>query len=222
MKRYLAPILLGIAGLSVLLALGVWQIQRLAWKQAILADIEARIAADPVPLPDEIDPEDHAYLPVTASGATVLGARVLASVKLQGAGYRMIDVLDTGTRRVLLDRGFLPMEQHTDAAGPQEITVTGNLHWPRETDRFTPDPDLEDGLWFARDVPAMAAALDTEPVLIVAREVSGFDPPVTPLPVDTAGIPNNHLQYALTWFSLCLVWAGMTAFLLWRIRRKTV
>ncbi len=55
----------------------------------------------------------------------------------------------------------------------------------------------------------MAAALDTEPVLIVAREADRRRGRA-PLPVDTAGIPNDHLQYAITWFALAVVWAGMT------------
>jgi surfeit locus 1 family protein len=58
-------------------------------------------------------------------------------------------------------------------------------------------------------------------VLIVARSADPADPAVTPLPLDTASIPNDHLQYAVTWFSLAAVWAGMTALFVWRIRRRT-
>jgi surfeit locus 1 family protein len=97
--------------------------------------------------------------------------------------------------------------------------VVGTLHWPDETDSFTPPPDAARDIWFARDVPAMAAKLQTEPVLIVTREATGDG--ITPLPVGTQGIPNNHLNYAVTWFSLAAVWAGMTLLLLWRIRRRT-
>ena len=92
-----------------------------------------------------------------------------------------------------------------------EVTVTGNLHWPQEIDSFTPEPDLEANIWFARDLPAMAETLNSEPLLIVARTTSLPDGPVMPLPVDTAGIPNDHLQYAITWFSLALIWVAMTA-----------
>ena len=63
----------------------------------------------------------------------------------------------------------------------------------------------------------MAEALDTEPLLVVAREVTPADPGVTPLPVSTAGIPNDHLQYALTWFSLAVIWVAMTTY--WIFRR---
>ena len=66
----------------------------------------------------------------------------------------------------------------------------------------------------------MAEVLGTEPVLVIAREVSVNDPPATPLPVTTEGIPNNHLGYAVQWFGLALVWAGMTLFLLWRTARR--
>ncbi len=68
----------------------------------------------------------------------------------------------------------------------------------------------------------MAAALETEPVLLVAREVAGDAQGIVPVPVTTEGIPNNHREYAITWFSLAAVWAGMTLYLLWRIRRRSV
>jgi surfeit locus 1 family protein len=67
----------------------------------------------------------------------------------------------------------------------------------------------------------MAGALGTEPVLIVARAVAPPDPQVTPRPVDGAGIPNDHLGYAVTWFLLAVVWLGMTGLLAWRIWRRT-
>ena len=220
--RMLVPLLFGIAGCAILVSLGVWQVQRLVWKEGVLAEIEARIAADPAPLPADPDAETDKYLPVTADGRlTGEELRVLASVKRVGAVHRMISVLETQGRRVLVDRGYVPVGGDPDPArGP--LTVTGNLHWPDETDGFTPEPDLAAGLWFARDVPAMAAALNTEPVLCVARAVSDFDPSATPLPVDTGAISNSHLVYALTWFSLAVVWAGMIGFLLVCIRQKTV
>ena len=71
-------------------------------------------------------------------------------------------------------------------------------------------------IWFARDVDAMAAALNTKPILIVAREVSFHDGDVTPFPVDTTRIPNDHLQYAITWFSLAAIWLAMTFYFVQR------
>ncbi|KMW59544.1 Cytochrome oxidase biogenesis protein Surf1 [Candidatus Rhodobacter oscarellae] len=221
MKRYLFPLIIGLGGVAILVSLGVWQVQRLAWKEGVLADISARIAAQPVALPAQPNPQQHAYLPVRAEGTVTDGLRVLASAKRRGAGYRMISVFETDGRKVLLDRGFLSVDAQADAGAPQEITVTGNLHWPDEVDGFTPEPDTEMNLWFARDVPAMAAALGTEPVLIIARRIEPAGYAAEPMPVGATGIPNDHLEYAITWFSLAIVWAGMTAFLLWRIRQRT-
>lgn len=220
-RRMVIPLLFGLAGIAVLLSLGLWQVQRLNWKAAILAQIEARIAAPAVALPKSPDPDKDRFLAVAVTGRlTGEQLDVLVSRKQIGAGFRVIAVLELEDgRRVLVDRGFV-----AEAARglPREVTtlsLEGNLLWPAEVDRFTPAPDLARGMWFARDLPAMASALNTEPLLIVARTDTGDG--IDPLPVDTAAIPNDHLNYAITWFSLALVWAGMTALLMWRMRRKT-
>ena len=217
MRRILFLLIFGLAGLAVLVSLGTWQVQRLAWKEGILADIEARIAAEPVPLPEAVDPEADRYLPVEVSGEMLPGEiHVLVSVKQVGPGYRIIAPFRTGDRTILVDRGFVPTtaKQAERQIGPMQ--VVGNLHWPDEIDGYTPDPDQASNIWFARDVPALADALGAEPILLVAR--SQTDPAILPLPVDTAGIPNDHLQYAVTWFGLALVWAAMTGYFLWRGR----
>ena len=216
-RRIVVPLLFGLIGAAILIGLGSWQVSRLQWKQGILSAIEAKIAAAPVALPASPAEADR-YLPVRAQGRlTGEGLRVLASRKLIGAGYREIAVLETAGRRVLVDLGFVA--EGVAFTLPQgDATVTGNLHWPEEVDGFTPAPDLAKGLWFARDVPAMAQALNTEPVLIVARDPVA--PGADPLPVDTSSIPNDHMGYAATWFSLAAVWLGMTVLFLWRINRR--
>lgn len=220
-RRMILPLLFGLAGCAILIALGSWQMQRLAWKQAILAQISARLADTPVALPVVPDPTVDKYLPVRVAGRfTGTGIDVLASLRGVGAGYRVIAAFQTDDgRRIMIDRGFLPEDQRDRPRKATVASILGTLHWPDETDSFTPPPDTARAIWFARDVPAMAAVLQTEPVLIVAREATGDG--ITPLPVDTQGIPNNHLNYAVTWFSLAAVWAGMTGLLLWRIRRRT-
>lgn len=216
-------ILIGLGGTAILISLGVWQIQRLAWKEGVIADIDARIAARPVPIPDTPDPVADAYLPVSVTGT--LGGdslRVLVSQRDIGAGYRVITALETAQGRILLDRGFVPVQQEVLPTHEGPIDVRGNLQWPQETDSFTPEPDISNNIWFARDVPLMAAVLKTQPVLVVARETSVDDSPISPLPVDTGAIPNDHLQYAITWFSLAAIWLGMSfAFLLRARRAKT-
>lgn len=221
-RRMIVPLLIGLIGGAILISLGIWQVNRLAWKEAILARIEARIADAPVALPATPDPEADRYLPVTATGRfTGEHLDVLVSRKQIGPGIRVIEVFETqDNRRILIDRGFLPDDARSAPRTSGPATVEGNLHWPEETDSFTPPPDPKTGLWFARDVAAMAQALNTEPTLIVARKPTGGA--IEPMPVDTSGIPNDHMNYAITWFSLAAVWLGMTAYLLWRIRQRTV
>ncbi|MEX0328139.1 MAG: SURF1 family protein [Ruegeria sp.] len=217
MRRVLFLLIFGLAGLGVLVSLGVWQVQRLAWKQGVLAEIESRISAEPVSLPLQVSEGGDKYLPVTVSGDMQPGEiHVLVSVKQVGAGYRIIQPFRTDDRTILVDRGFVPVTAKDTLRQTGQMEISGNLHWPDEIDSYTPEPDLDANIWFARDVPNLAAALGSEPVLLIAR--SQTDPGVTPLPVDTAGIPNDHLQYAITWFGLALVWAAMTGYFLWRSR----
>lgn len=225
MRRILFPLILGLGGMVILVGLGIWQLQRLEWKEGVLARIDAQMSAAPGPLPAEgSTSEAGKYQPVAVTGRTTgPELHMLTGMTGVGPGYEVITAFDTGDgRRILLDRGFLPEVAKDLARPPVALRVTGNLHWPEEASSNTPEPDLNRNIWFARDVPAMAEHLGTEPVLVVARSVGGDAQGITPVPVSTAGIPNDHLGYALTWFSLAAVWAGMTAYLLWRIRQRTI
>lgn len=219
MSRFAFFIIFGLGGTAILISLGVWQVQRLAWKQGVLADIETRIAADPVPLPAELSPEADAYLPVTVSGTLRTDyLQVLVSQKNVGAGYRIVRPMVLEEGDILIDLGFVTTE-NADGLRFEEgppLQITGNLQWPQEVDGFTPAPDLENNIWFARDVDAMAEALGTRPILVVRREAPDLGEPLSPLPVDTSAIPNDHLQYAITWFSLAAIWLCMTLFFLRR------
>lgn len=219
MQRVIAPILIGLAGVAVLVSLGVWQVQRLAWKEGVLAEIDARVFGTPGDLPVLIDPEAQKYLPVAMQGK--IGAEslyVLVSVKDRGAGWRVIsDFTTTQGRRVLLDRGYVPVDRKSVQGSSGQVLVTGNLHWPDDRNSSTPDNDPGSNTWFARDIAQMAEALKTEPLLVVTRSTDPADQSVLPLPLDTAAIPNDHLQYAVTWFSLAAVWLIMTG--VW-IRRR--
>lgn len=220
MRRFLFLLIFGVVGVGILISLGSWQVRRLAWKQGVLAEITARITADPVALPADPDPERDRYLPVRVTGT--MGPEelhVLVSTRDLGAGYRIVAPFQTGDgRRILIDRGFIPTEAKGETRTTGAMQITGNLHWPDEIDSFTPDPEIDENIWFARDVPTLAATLNTEPLLLIAR--SQTDPKVTPLPVTVVGIPNDHLQYAVTWFGLALVWAAMTIYFLWRTRTR--
>ena len=212
----------GVAGVAILLRLGMWQVDRLAWKQDLLARIATEISADPIDLRSAVEPEFQRYAPVTVSGQFGTDhIRMLASRKSIGPVHRIIRPFmaeDYGL--ILIDTGWLRASDPVPGAPQVRLTLTGNLDNPIEADRFTPAPDIDNNLWFARDVPAMARTLGTEPVMIVLRDAPETDLGVTPWPVDTAGISNDHLQYAITWFSLALIWGAMTALFLRHSRRS--
>ena len=220
MLRILAPLSFGIAGIAVLLWLGTWQLARLQWKRGILADIDARIAAAPMPVPATPDPVQDRYQPVALQGEFMGDTlRVLVSQKQIGAGYRLITALNTDIGPVLVDRGFVPVAAPMPPLPQGPVQVAGNLHWPDDRNSATPENDVAGNTWFARDVAQMAARLQTRPLLVVARQINPAEAGVTPLPVDSSAIPNDHLNYAITWYSLAVVWAAMTLYFLWRNRR---
>ena len=174
-------------------------------------------------LPAEPSESVHKYLSVEISGQfSQESIRVLASKKRYGAGYRIIHVFRTNGRRLLVDLGFVGLETDYDIDLISDISLVGNLHWPDEVDNFTPEPDLEYNIWFARDVERVASALQTEPILIILKDSTLKDKNIKPMPIDTTHIPNDHLQYAITWFSLAIIWALMSCLFVWTTRQKAV
>lgn len=220
MRRLLVPLIFGLGGTAILVVLAVWQVQRLAWKEALIADLAARATQSPVGVPTAPDPVRDALLSVAAEGRFVGPAlHVLTSAKFEGPGFRVVMAFETDGRRLLVDRGFVREEVKDQPLDPGPVTVTGALFWPNETDSFTPEPNLERNIWFARNLETMSRVLETEPVMIVARAPTGTPSPL-PQPVGV-DVPNNHLQYAITWSLLAICWLGMTGYLVYRIRRNT-
>ncbi len=220
MMRYLSPILLGLAGCAVLISLGIWQMQRLEWKEGVLAQIEARLAGAPVALSEALTEAEDEYRATRFRGAPVGEALyVLDSGTAAGTGYRVIQAFETGDLTVLVDRGLVGLDGRSATLASGQMEVSGHLLWPDDVNSSTPAP--EGTLWFGRDVAAMSQVLETAPVMVVVAATSVEDPAVTPLPVDTSGIPNDHLNYAITWFSLAAVWLAMTGYWIWRIRART-
>lgn len=222
LARMFPSLIFGLAGVAVLMALGFWQLSRLDEKLAQIAAIEARIGDAPGALPAAPDPVADRFRPVAAEGRhTGEVVHVLSSREGFGPGSRVIGAFETEAgRRILVDRGYLPEAARggTDfESGP--VAITGNLDWPRDADGYTPEPDMARGLWFSREVEPIAAHLDTEPVMMVARTDAPV-PGLVPTPIDGADLRNDHLEYAITWFLLAAAWSGMTVFLLWRIRQN--
>lgn len=238
--RMILPALFGVVGVAILLWLGFWQVDRLAWKEERLAVISSKIVAAPDPLIDHfksLEPLDERnYTRVAFEGVmTEKEAHVLTSIKYSGPGsqsgpgFRILKEVVWNGKNFFLDLGFVPEDQKNAPRFEGPVRVVGNILYPDDYDAsFTPDPDLEKNIWFARYLPQMAQELGVMPFMVVVEEASinkdGVWVPfedVTPLPV-SVNIPNDHREYAITWFSLALVWFGMTCYLLWRIRQRTV
>ncbi|HUF88292.1 MAG TPA: SURF1 family protein [Thermohalobaculum sp.] len=211
-RRVLAAAIFGLAGTAVLAGLGVWQLERLAWKEALIARLESRLSAEPVPLPAAPDPERDNFLRVAVEGRVGDEALyLLTSERPFGPGFRVIAPLASGGagRTVLVDLGYIPeaMKGAGVAAGAA-ARVTGALYWPEARDSFTPEPDRAANIWFARDPQAMAAALGAEPLLIVA---DAHDLGAWPKPLRLGvNLRNDHLGYAVTWFAMAAIWAAMS------------
>lgn len=215
---------------ACLAALGVWQVERRAWKHELIAAVDARIQAAPVaaPGPDRwpaIDAKRDAYRRVTASGRFRHDRETLVqAVTDRGAGYWVLTPLETPRFTLLVNRGFVPKERSDPATraagnGSGEAMVTGLLRVTEPGGAFLRSNDPAADRWYSRDVAAIAKA----------RGLDG----VAPYFVDADATPNpggypvggltvvhfrdNHLVYALTWFALCAL-SLFFAWRLWRIR----
>jgi len=230
-----------LAAFAVLLALGTWQLERRAWKTALVAALLERLASSPEPLPPQsgwsgLAQGDAEFRRVTFT-ATLLNDRE-ALVYTNGSAFRP-DVAGPGYwvmtparladgGLVIVDRGFVPDARKNPAtrtagavAGP--ITITGALRWPDLRGWFTPGDDPARNLWFARDPGAMAAAKGIGPVApFYVEQEQPVPPGGLPQPGRLAvGLPNNHLQYAITWYGLAVVLVGVFAAFAYSQRNAT-
>jgi surfeit locus 1 family protein len=214
-RPLLGPTLWFLLGFAVLAGLGVWQIQRLIEKEALIARVETGMRAAPVPLSEVLreDPANGEYHHVRVTGHFQHQSELyLFSRGPRGAvGVDIVTPLvQQNGQTVLVDRGFVPevlRDPKTRQAGQVagEVALTGVLRLPQRPGMFTPAPDPRTRLWFVKDVAKMAAALGVSvpPILIEADATP--NPGGWPLGGRTQpDIPNDHLQYAMTWFGLAL------------------
>lgn len=220
LRKILFPLILGLAGCAVLISLGLWQVDRLAWKKTILAEIDTRLSAEPRPLSLFVNEAADEYSRVSLSG-TPAGAElhVLVSGTEAGTGYRVISRFETQIGAILVDQGLLALDNKDADPLIAPMQITGTLLWPDDQNGNTPDPDLAENIWFARNITTMSEALDTQPLMVVTTAATPADPRLTALPVNTATIKNDHFEYAVTWFLLAIVWAIMSLYLILRTLR---
>ena len=205
---------------AVLVALGWWQLERRQWKLALIARVDARIHAAPVPAPGPgaWSTPDDAYRHVTVTGRFDAPDTLVQAVSEFGNGYWVLTPMHE--RRgfaVLVNRGFVANADLPIARPEQWGSITGLLRSSEPGGAFLHRNDAAAVRWYSRDVAAIARArgLGTvAPYFIDAEAVAGpatRDVPVGGLTV--VQFANNHLVYAFTWFALAAMVAGGAIYL---------
>jgi surfeit locus 1 family protein len=212
----LGATLAALAGIALLVALGSWQLQRLAWKTALIATMESRLALPATSL-DAVGDEAE-FRRVAVSGryrhdlAFAKGAEAMAGE----LGARLVTplLLDDG-RTLLVERGWLPepllpprTPRELEPAG--EVALEGVLRFPTAPGLFTPANRPEARRWYWYDSAALTSVLGVEPLpIIVTLDRSDTAGPLPrPLPV-RVDLPSPHLGYAVTWFGLAAALLGV-------------
>jgi surfeit locus 1 family protein len=205
--RMLWPGLMALFMFAVLLALGTWQLRRLAWKEGILAAIAHAEASPAVPLP----PHPGPYMKVSVTGRfrPDLAAFFAAEVEETPAGPEMgaeliVPLERDGAPPILVDRGWIPTSIHAPVTWPHgTVTVDGYVQAPERGGLFTPPPDLARRQFYALDPQQIGAALGVHAAPFILMAMGPVVPARYPVPAQhLPRPPNNHLQYALTWYAL--------------------
>jgi surfeit locus 1 family protein len=230
-RSWLGLLLPALLAFIVLIGLGTWQVERKAWKEALIAALTERLATLPETLPapatwQNLDAASDEYRHVkftalfdNAAEALVYGAASAFRPDVSGPGYWVFTparVADGSL--VMVNRGFVPEDRKEpqsraegQISGPVEIV--GALRWPDTRHWFTPADDAAHNLWFNRDPHAIAAA---KGLGAVAPFFVEMEAPVPPGGLPSPGkivvnLPDNHLQYAITWYGLAAALVGVFA-----------
>jgi surfeit locus 1 family protein len=229
----LFPTLFTLAALPVLLALAFWQVERLEWKKNLIAMIERNMASEPIDATTLIDlwPEKM-YNRMRATGIFMHDKEMyrIAPSRDMKAGYHVLTPLKMNNGYiVLVNRGWVPIEKRDPATRKEtqtksRVTVTGIMRIPGGPRWFQPANDPEKNVWYSFDLEMMeqkigkAAEFKLVPYIIDADKTP---PGVIPVGGQTQlDIPNNHLSYAITWFSLSLSLLVIYVIYHWKPARK--
>jgi cytochrome oxidase assembly protein ShyY1 len=230
-RGIVVPGIFAFVGLLVLLGLGTWQLERKAWKEALIDTLARRAAAAPVELPPPSEwagmmPDNSEFTRVRvraefgkAGDALVFTSGSALRDDAKPGGYFVFSParLPNG-QQIVINRGFAPDRSYPAASGAQDIV--GALRWPEQSSWFVSAHDAAGEVWTLRDPRAMAALKNWGLVapFYIEQEMPvppGGVPHPAPLKVQ---LRNDHLQYAITWFGLAAVWAAM--FAIWVARRR--
>ncbi len=214
-KPLLWPTLMTAPAVLGALALGTWQVQRLHWKNELIAERQSRRDAPPLEkLPERFDPARHEFRKVRATGRFLHDKEMyLAARSLRGnPGYHVVTPLALFSGHMLVNRGWIPLDRKSPGSRKPgnvegEVAVEGYLRAETGPGWFTPENEPARNFWFYVDIAAMARAHGlgkVEPFYIEAGQAEnagGF--PVGG--VTRFELPNDHLQYAITWFAMALI-----------------
>jgi surfeit locus 1 family protein len=202
---------------ALLLALGVWQLQRLQWKNALVAQVDARVHAAPVapPAPSGwpgLTREQDEYRRLRLEGQfDDNGATLVQASTVLGPGYWVLTPFRLGDgTKVLVNRGFIA-SRNAAPAGAQHVAITGLLRMSERNKPLLRENDPASGRWYTRNVEAIAAARGMGPVAPYFLDQEATQPALPGVPVGgltVIAFNNHHLLYALTWFALSLMAAA--------------
>lgn len=218
--------ILAVLLLGVLLTLGVWQVQRMQWKEGLIAGAEAAAGQPPLPLDEALELENPEFRRVllTCRGLAAAPFVELQSIENSDAGVRLVSACAVeGGPTLLVDRGFVSAEisarPPVKADDTMPVVITGVLRRAPAPSALTPPP--AEGRFYGRDAEAMARALKVEgpisPFTVFATTSTNPDWVALKPSAPPAAFTNNHLGYALTWFGLA---AALIAFYGVLLRRR--
>ena len=215
MRKIVIPLIFTLLAEVVLLTLGFWQVQRLAWKEDLIATMEARVHAPAAVLPVDLGAlDDWSYRHVQVDGTFDHDreAHVQATGPNGRAGFHVYTpLLMNDGRSVIINRGFVPAAFKEAMSRPESLTegpqhITGLARLSRAKERFALNNNERTNIWFTPDVNEMAAFMGLAHIVPIFVDAADKGDGVLPLGGQTLlNIPNNHLDYALTWFALALV-----------------
>ena len=203
-----------LVALVVLVALGTWQIERLAWKRDLIAAREGQLAAPAELLPTTAeDWRSWDFRPVIVRGEFRHDLEQLfgvAAIDGRVGHHVLTPLVRPGGAAVLVDRGWVPADRAHPAArregqpaGPLQLSGIARYRGANRPGWFTPDNRPEQALWYWYDMPALEAALGLELLPVVVEADAALNPGGLPIGGQTrTELPNNHLQYAITWYGL--------------------
>ncbi|GLS22501.1 SURF1-like protein [Labrys miyagiensis] len=223
---------------AFLIGLGIWQLERLQWKEGLIREVNERTTAAPVPPPPEaqwpaLKQDDLEYRHWQVSGTFDHSKEIRAFTNLpdargpaKGVGFWVLTPLirDDGST-VLINRGFVPESAKDPATRPAgqvtgPVTITGLARWTEDRNLFTPADNPATGDWFTRDIQGIAKAEKLTRVAPFFIDADQSAPGGLPQGGETIlSFPNNHLQYALTWFGLAIGLVGVYIVFMLRQRR---